>query len=233
MDTQTKGIQLPPGVHGNPVEANRFGPDDRWPKRNSIIVFPKETTVYRVAKAGSRRESLPSIYLVPVHEKPLEGKDGTAAVHYGPGSGYYSTTTYGLSQKGALIIDMGTYAAEEFVEEAIGRQIEEDRLAGEAAAAYYASPSGGVADRIADVVKSVEWRVREVHIEVTAIERHAADLAAELERLPQNFADELRTDIAAMGRAAENLRYEETRYGGIVNHLTTVVEMLREQSSNS
>jgi hypothetical protein len=227
-------ITLPPGMRSIPVSKNRYS-GEGWPSRNSIIVFPEgealSDTVWRVAKVGSRKESWPLCYLVPVDEVPDEGKDGSARVHYNGGvrTRYYQTDVATLAKSGARIIVRNSPGADKFIVDAVTAQAEESRLSTEAEAAYKVAPSGGVADRLERVYKSVRY-----HANDRGVRLALAALVRDIEKELALVGDALSPDLAKTSAWLAQIVEEQTRIAieldGIANYLDIVVETLRKDT---
>jgi hypothetical protein len=230
----TSTITLPPGVQSIPVSSNRYsGSRQGWPSRNSLIVFPDEQgrsdTLWRVAKVDSPSRSWPNIYLVPVHEVPDEGKDGTARVHYNGGvrTRYYQSDVGSLAKAGARIIVRNSPGADKFIVDTIAAQAEETRISAEREAAYKVAPGGGVADRLESVYKSVRYHANDRGVRL-ALASQARHIENELALVGDKLSSELANDSARLTKVVETLATLSITLNGISNHMETVVEMLRK-----
>jgi len=216
----------PPALITYPIEADRFGPDERWPKRNSIIIFPggdhRADTVWRVAKVESRRDYCPSIYLVPVDEVPDDGKSGQARIHYGLRSRYFSDSVGRLAKAGARIVVLDT-VGKDFVDQARIRQAREAIKAEEQRAAYHVAPSGGVADRLDRQAQNVRY----YRGEGRTVFHYVDELEKELPLLGED--DELTQAIAALRQVGTEIQAQEAKLAGIAEHLQSIVNNLRKE----
>ena len=230
-ETTIEALWPPKGVYTAPVQANRFGNDENWPKRGSIIVYPRDHTVYRVAKVGSRQDSWPNAYLVPVEEVPLEGTDGRSRSHYGHRTGYLQTDVATLARNGARIVLRVTQAEEDFITAAIERQRAADEAATATRAAYHGALSGGVADRIETEIKHLRWRATEQSDEARNLDRCVADLSREAERIAAQdpvLAQQVRNAITGLIDTGVTMRRVENLLGGYAATLGALVSLLRE-----
>jgi len=233
-ETPTPTVDLPRFVRSVPVSNHRWGHRDveGWPKRNSVIVFPTEgkrsDTLWRVAKVGSRNDSWPMVYLVPVHEVPAEGTTGQARTHYGNRTRYYQTDPAALAKAGARIVVMDGPEAEEFVADAIAAQAEDARLSLVREEQYKVAPSGGVADGIADVAKNLPYRADDQRKEAVSLEYYAQKLDTEAELIPNEVvADNVRAVATKLRVYAQFLRDNHDKIKERAEALSAVVEQLR------